>query len=124
MFSGATTMMQCGIAALAVFLLAACGGTSDSPGSTGAPVTASPSAETGEGPGEIAFEKASARSYLWLGEDGGETLLSRIQPPKGFGRVPAEAGSFGAWLRGLPLKPGRPPVYLYDGLLKLNQKAR
>jgi hypothetical protein len=38
-------------------------------------------------------------------------------------RVAAEKGSFGAWLRGLPLKPGRPAVKLYDGREKGNQEA-
>jgi hypothetical protein len=33
------------------------------------------------------------------------------------------AGSFGAWLRGLPVKPGRPEVYLFNGRKKGNQDA-
>jgi hypothetical protein len=38
-------------------------------------------------------------------------------------RLPAPAGSFTAWLRGLPLKAGRPPVLLHDGRRKGNQDA-
>ncbi len=62
--------------------------------------------------------------YPWLqtGATGG-TLAERIAPPAGFRRVPAPAGSFAAWLRGLPLHPGRPPVHLFDGRLKGNQAA-
>jgi hypothetical protein len=32
--------------------------------------------------------------------------------------VDVVSGSFGEWLRGLPLKPGRPSVRLYDGRIK------
>jgi hypothetical protein len=35
----------------------------------------------------------------------------------------AAPGSFARWLRGLPTKPGRPPVRLFDGRLKANQSA-
>jgi hypothetical protein len=66
-------------------------------------------------------------AYAWLsgpmsGGAGG-TVAERIAPPPGFRRAPAPAGSFGAWLRGLPLQPGRPPVHLYNGGLKGNQSA-
>lgn len=50
-------------------------------------------------------------------------LEDRIPPPPGFARVPVEDGSFAAWLRDLPLKPGRPPVLLFDGREKGNQRA-
>jgi hypothetical protein len=63
-------------------------------------------------------------TYAWLnGTAPGASLAERIQPPAGFRRIAAPAGSFGAWLRGLPLQPGRPPVHLYDGRLKGNQEA-
>ncbi len=66
----------------------------------------------------------AAADYSWprTGGDGG-TLAGRIAPPAGFRRTAAPAGSFPAWLRGLPLQPGRPPVHLYDGRLKGNQEA-
>ena len=49
------------------------------------------------------------------------SIQSRIATPSGFTRVPARRGSFGAWLRALPLRPGRPPVYLFNGRLKADQ---
>jgi hypothetical protein len=66
----------------------------------------------------------SQPTYAWLnGPAPGGSLAERIPPPAGFRRIAAPAGSFGAWLRGLPLQPGRPPVHLYDGRLKGNQEA-
>jgi hypothetical protein len=51
----------------------------------------------------------------------GDTIAGRFLPPPGFER-PAEASdSFGAWLRGLPLKPPGSPVKLFTGALKPNQ---
>jgi hypothetical protein len=62
--------------------------------------------------------------YAWTSAyDPEQGLARRIAPPAGFDRVRAEDGSYGQWLRGLPLKPGRPPVHLYDGRLKGNQEA-
>ncbi len=49
--------------------------------------------------------------------------IEQIRPPPGYTRVPVSEGSFGAWLRQLPLKPGRPPVRLYNGAKKKNQDA-
>jgi hypothetical protein len=56
-------------------------------------------------------------------EPASNRLEDRIPPPAGFTRVALEEGSFGAWLRKLPLKPGRPPVLLFDGREKGNQRA-
>lgn len=64
-----------------------------------------------------------AAPYPWLGSGARESVEARIAPPPGFQRVPAARGSFAEWLRGLPTKPGRPPVLLYDGRLKANQTA-
>lgn len=50
-------------------------------------------------------------------------LRSRIPTPPGFDRLPVAPGSFGAWLRELPVRPGRPAVHLHDGRLKTNQTA-
>jgi hypothetical protein len=49
--------------------------------------------------------------------------ISDIKLPDGFSRRPSAPGSFGSWLRRLPLKPVNTPVHLYDGSLKRNQKA-
>ena len=67
---------------------------------------------------------AYAGPYPWTAAyDATQSVESRIAPPPGFARLPAPHGSFARWLRGLPLKPGRPPVHLYDGRLKGNQEA-
>ena len=52
-----------------------------------------------------------------------EPLEQRIPAPDGYTRVAVAPGSFGAWLRQLPVRPGRPDVYLYDGRRKGNQSA-
>ena len=66
-----------------------------------------------------------AADYAWLQGDaeGFETLGSRVTPPPGYTRISVKGGSFGVWLRGLPTKPGRPPVRLHDGRTKGNQAA-
>jgi hypothetical protein len=67
---------------------------------------------------------ALASDYAWLASvSEPDRLQRRIPPPPGFARAAAPAGSFAAWLRGLPLRPGRPPVRLFDGRLKANQEA-
>ena len=62
--------------------------------------------------------------YAWLSSIAQPARLDhRIPPPTGFHREAAPQGGFAAWLRGLPLKPDRPPVRLFDGRLKANQEA-
>src|SRR5262245_49583226 len=62
--------------------------------------------------------------YVWSGiGPRAQPLSERFAAPAGYRRVELAAGSFGAWLRGLPLQPGRPPVRLFDGRLKPNQSA-
>ena len=58
-----------------------------------------------------------APRYPWLESEPDPTqgLSARIPPPEGYERVEVEAGSFAAWLRQLPLLPGRPDVMLHDG---------
>lgn len=53
----------------------------------------------------------------------GETIQSRVDVPDGFQRVSVEDGSFGDWLRNLPLKEADEPVRLFNGELKRNQNA-
>lgn len=68
--------------------------------------------------------QAAPNAYLWLETvDQNQTLLHRIKPPAGYVRESVQAGSFAQWLRGLPLKPGNPPVLLYNGKPKANQQA-
>ncbi|MBM3273638.1 MAG: DUF4846 domain-containing protein [Candidatus Sericytochromatia bacterium] len=73
----------------------------------------------------LAGPAAALPRYPWLAEPAlaGNALDRRIPPPGGFVRLPEAPGSFAAWLRELPLKPGRPAVRLYDGRLKGNQRA-
>ena len=52
-----------------------------------------------------------------------ESIQARFEAPRGFSRVRATQGSFGEWLRALPLKPGVPKVMLFDGTPKRNQTA-
>jgi len=61
--------------------------------------------------------------YLWLeGEAVHETLQQRFSPPAGFERQSATEGSFGEWLRGLPLKSRDAKVHLFDGRPKSSQR--
>jgi hypothetical protein len=63
-----------------------------------------------------------APDYPWLaGRSITEDLGHRIAPPAGATRVPTAPGSFGAWLRHLPLLPAGAPVHLFDGQLKARQ---
>jgi len=62
--------------------------------------------------------------YSWLPkEEAANSLARRIPPPRGYQRVPVAKDSFAEWLRGLPLKAGCPPVYLYNGKKKGNQSV-
>jgi hypothetical protein len=60
----------------------------------------------------------------WLPKDAkvADTFESRFSPPPGFVRKPC--GPACAFLRSLPLKPGRPEVRLFDGRRKENQSAQ
>lgn len=51
----------------------------------------------------------------------GNTIATRSTPPTGFVRTEAAPGSFGAYLRDLPLKPEGAAVHLYEGSLKARQ---
>lgn len=49
------------------------------------------------------------------------SLAARVPPPPGYRRLPVPEHSFAAWLQCLPLKPGCPPVHLFDGRKKALQ---
>lgn len=51
----------------------------------------------------------------------GENLLLRFSPPPNFDRLECERGSFGEFLRTLPLKNAYSDVKLYDGRTKSNK---
>ncbi len=50
-----------------------------------------------------------------------QTVEQRFPPPPGFTRVEVAPGSFGAFLRTLPLRAPGTPVHLFDGTLKARQ---
>ncbi len=66
---------------------------------------------------------ASTPTYPWLATTptASQHLAQRFAPPAGSQRVAVAAGSWGAWLRGLPLRPAGTPARLYNGQLKDNQ---
>lgn len=61
--------------------------------------------------------------YPWLAKQlpATQSLMRRFAPPPGCQRVPVAVGSWGEWLRGLPLRPAGTPARLYNGQLKDNQ---
>lgn len=66
----------------------------------------------------------NAHDYPWLSTAGtarGDTVAGRIAPPPGFARTVQVRGSFGHWLRHLPLRPPGAPVRLFNGRLKSRQ---
>ncbi|MBI9074461.1 MAG: DUF4846 domain-containing protein [Desulfatibacillum sp.] len=67
---------------------------------------------------------AGATMFPWL-EKGQKTqvLADKIPAPQGYERAEVQPGSFVFWLRSLPVKPGSPPVTLYNGEKKHNQNV-
>jgi len=62
--------------------------------------------------------------YPWMDKyDTADTIANQIPLPPGYERVQVQRNSFGDWLRCLPLKKGKPPVYLHNGEKKYNQSA-
>jgi Domain of unknown function (4846) len=59
--------------------------------------------------------------YPWLTQAPARTIADSFTPPAGFVRVPVADGSFGEWLRHLPLAPTGTPVRFYDGSEKPDQ---
>jgi hypothetical protein len=54
--------------------------------------------------------------YAWLSKDVRiRSLEATFPPPAGYTRVAVEPGTFGAWLRGLPLRPEGTPVRDFQG---------
>ncbi|MBX0290055.1 DUF4846 domain-containing protein [Hymenobacter sp. HSC-4F20] len=63
-------------------------------------------------------------TYTWLPAGRyrlSQTLAARFPVPTGYQRQPVAVGSFGAWLRALPLLPAGTPVRLHNGQLKHRQ---
>jgi len=57
----------------------------------------------------------AAPAYSWLDGDAISTVAESIPVPDGYLRVAVAPGSFGEWLRHLPLKPADSGVVLHDG---------
>jgi hypothetical protein len=71
-----------------------------------------------------AFKKTAAADYRFCDHyDPAQTIAVRIPVPEGYSRVNLPEGSFGEWLRSLPLKPKNSQVHLYNGKLKSNQNV-
>ncbi|GAB2969326.1 DUF4846 domain-containing protein [Hymenobacter coalescens] len=67
-----------------------------------------------------ASPQPAAPRYAWLTRAYAPqtALAARFAPPAGCQRVAVPPGSFGHWLRGLPLRPPGTAVRLYNGQLK------
>jgi len=65
----------------------------------------------------------TTQSYSWRSPaaPAAETLAQRIAPPPGFERIGVAPESWGAWLRGLPMKAAGTPVLLFTGAAKGRQ---
>lgn len=63
----------------------------------------------------IPFIKKAKESLI---NEAGKTIADRFRPPEGFQRIPEEEGSYGNYLRNLPLKPHGSKVKLYNGAEK------
>lgn len=71
-------------------------------------------------PDELVF--FTPNKYSWQSSyDIKNAIINRIAVPEGFTRVELKAGSFGDWLRFLPLMEGNPDVHLFNGELKRYQ---
>ena len=64
-------------------------------------------------------------SYPWLRQPGStdQSLAARFPVPAGCRRVAAAPGSWGEWLRYLPLRPAGTKARLYNGALKDRQEV-
>jgi hypothetical protein len=93
-----------------------------------APIAAAPSAPDPAPPAAAAppidrSPSALAKRYPWPKSrpdaPDGDRLEQRFSPPHHFARVPAAPGSFGEWLRDLPLDPRGTPVVSHRGAVVL-----
>lgn len=84
------------------------------------PTAAPAQPSSAERPATNAQPRAPTREelsrYAWLSKDARvRPLEATFPPPQGYTRVPVEPGTFGAWLRGLPLRPAGTPVRDFQG---------
>ena len=71
----------------------------------------------------LAGAPSSPPAYPWLARPApaAQSVAARFPAPPGCRRVPVAPGSWGEWLRGLPLLPAGTPARLYNGRLKNRQ---
>ncbi len=70
------------------------------------------------------MDTLNSNKYSWLSKYNiNNAILNRIAVPEGFKRENVKQGSFGDWLRHLPLKPGNPNVHLFNGQPKNYQEG-
>ncbi|MBU6121557.1 DUF4846 domain-containing protein [Hymenobacter siberiensis] len=69
---------------------------------------------------EVTPQRPRALVYAWQPQTQ-QALGARFPAPAGCRRVPVAAGSWGEWLRWLPLKPAGTKARLYNGQLKDRQ---
>jgi hypothetical protein len=67
--------------------------------------------------------KTRVPKYPWQYASESTSIGKRFSPPQGYRRVETPNESFGHWLKHLPVKPGKPPVRLFNGARKGNQDA-
>ena len=67
---------------------------------------------------DVAAQSEAQPAIAWQSAATADRLEARFAPPAGYQRPALSAGSFGAWLRQLPLRPAGTPVKLHDGSLK------
>ncbi len=73
---------------------------------------------------KVKIDESTDNKYSWLKTyDAHSMLLNQIATPANFKRTAVEKGSFGDWLRHLPLKRAGVNVFLHNGSLKSNQNA-
>jgi hypothetical protein len=68
----------------------------------------------------VAFSSTFASEFVGRGP----TVPERIATPPGYERLEVDSGSFGAWIRELPLKPPGSKVYWYNGMPRPNQDVK
>ena len=102
-----------------------CTGPNPESAATGLPATADTAiAAAAEAAAPNLPDPPAPGQYAWLPAGryrATQTVAARFAPPKGYQRMPVAAGSFGHWLRYLPLLPAGVPVKLHNGQLKDRQ---
>ena len=73
--------------------------------------------------GKTGWAAPSDSAYGWLEQVPARRIATVFAPPAGFARSAEAAGSYGDWLRHLPLAPPSTPVRNHDGSAKAKQSS-